>query len=160
METNKKIFIGVLGFAVLIILAGIFVSDKKPAGVSQLPAWGTEPGLSTSTSATSTTVSTSTATTATSTAELSAMDIFAKCLAEKKLTMYGAVWCSHCQNEKSHFGTSFKYVPYVECPDNVSLCEAKGILGYPTWIDAAGNKHEGEQGIDGLAKISGCAIPK
>ena len=86
-------------------------------------------------------------------------DTFAKCLASQNLTMYGAVWCSHCQNEKSHFGDSFKYVPYVECPDNLKLCEDKGIVGFPTWIDNTGKKYEGEQGLAGLAKISGCVLP-
>lgn len=61
-------------------------------------------------------------------------DAFAKCLTSKGLTMYGAVWCSHCQAQKALFGESFKYVSYVECPDNTNLCLAKGVQGYPTWI--------------------------
>ncbi len=87
-------------------------------------------------------------------------DVFAKCVASKGLTMYGAVWCPHCQNEKSHFGSSFKYVPYVECPDNIKLCDEKGVVGFPTWIDSAGKKYEGEQGLAGIAKISGCELPQ
>ncbi len=86
-------------------------------------------------------------------------DAFAQCLATKKLTMYGAAWCSHCQAEKARFEGSFKYVPYVECPDNPSECLAKGIQGYPTWIDANGKKYEGEQGLEKLSQISGCALP-
>ena len=50
------------------------------------------------------------------------LDLFAQCLASKKITMYGAVWCPHCQKQKAEFGASFKYVPYVECPDNEKLC--------------------------------------
>jgi hypothetical protein len=87
-------------------------------------------------------------------------DDFAKCLASKNLTMYGAESCSHCKVEKNRFGTAFQYVPYVECPDNIKLCTDKGITGYPTWIDEAGNKHEGEQGLSNLAKISGCVLPE
>ena len=87
-------------------------------------------------------------------------DDFAKCLAGKQLTMYGAAWCSHCQAEKKRFGNSFKYVPYMECPDNPRLCIEKGVEGYPTWIDADGHKYPGEQGLDGLARISGCSLPK
>lgn len=83
---------------------------------------------------------------------------FAQCLAEKKITMYGAAWCSHCQREKANFGPAFQYVPYVECPENEKLCAAKGVTGYPTWIDAAGTKYSGEQGLDGLAKITGCVL--
>lgn len=83
---------------------------------------------------------------------------FAQCLASKKITMYGAAWCSHCQREKSHFGRAFQYVPYVECPDNQKLCLDKGVEGYPTWIDAAGTKYPGEQGLEGLSKITGCTL--
>lgn len=88
----------------------------------------------------------------------STLDTFAQCLSEKNLTMYGAEWCPHCQREKALFGTSFKYVKYVECPDNAQLCIDKGITGYPTWIDSSGTKHEGEQGLEGLSKISGCPL--
>ena len=85
-------------------------------------------------------------------------DSFAKCLAEKKVTMYGAYWCSHCQNEKRNFGSSFQYVPYVECTQEVELCRAKGVAGYPTWITEDGKKYEGEQGLNRLAEISGCEL--
>ena len=61
-------------------------------------------------------------------------DTFAKCLTSKGLIMYGAEWCPHCKEEKALFGDSFKYVNYVECPQNTDLCLAKGIRGYPTWI--------------------------
>ena len=60
------------------------------------------------------------------------LDAFAQCLAEKKITMYGAEWCPHCLNEKNAFGDSFKYVPYVECPEKPDKCLAAGIRGYPT----------------------------
>ena len=46
------------------------------------------------------------------------------------------------------------------CPDNIKLCTDLGINGYPTWIDAAGKKYEGEQGLAGIAKITGCELPK
>ncbi len=86
-------------------------------------------------------------------------DDFAKCLASKQLTMYGAAWCSHCQNEKRGFGDAFKYVPYVECPADPKICTEKGITGYPTWIDSQGTKYEGEQGLAELARISSCPLP-
>ena len=86
-------------------------------------------------------------------------DGFAQCLAEKKLTMYGAYWCPHCQNEKKAFGSSFQYVPYVECTQETKKCLDAGIQGYPTWIDASGQKYSGEQGLLGLSKISGCQLP-
>lgn len=86
------------------------------------------------------------------------LDAFAQCLAEKGATMYGADWCPHCQNEKKAFGSSFRFVPYVECPDNPKQCLAAGINGYPTWIFPDGRRLEGEQGIEKLSQESGCPI--
>lgn len=88
------------------------------------------------------------------------LDEFAQCLASKQVTMYGAEWCPHCKNEKARFGESFKYVPYVECPDNMQLCLDKGIKGYPTWILADGTKLEGEQGLERLSQASSCELVK
>ena len=86
-------------------------------------------------------------------------DEFAKCIASKNLTMYGAVWCSHCKAEKARFGDSFKYVPYIECTEDPNLCIAKGIESYPTWIDRGEVKYTGEQGLQKLSEISGCGLP-
>jgi len=85
---------------------------------------------------------------------------FAQCLADKKVTMYGAVWCSHCQKQKALFGDAFKLVPYVECPDNPSACVAAGINGYPTWVFANGTKLEGEQSFQALSRQSSCPLVK
>ncbi|MEK7589210.1 MAG: hypothetical protein AAB479_01080 [Patescibacteria group bacterium] len=109
------------------------------------------------------------------------LDAFAQCLAEKGITMYGADWCPHCQNEKKAFGDSFRLVPYVECPDDPQKCLAAGINGYPTWVFPAssarldpaslasrraeraggldGKKLEGEQGLEKLSQESGCILP-
>ena len=87
------------------------------------------------------------------------LDKFAQCLADTKITMYGAAWCSHCQNEKKAFGDSFQYVPYVECPDNPKVCLDAGVEGYPTWILGNGEKLVGEQGLSGLADVTGCELP-
>ena len=96
----------------------------------------------------------------------SQLDDFAKCLADKKITMYGAYWCAHCQNEKKAFGSSFKFVPYVECTEDTQKCLADGIEVYPTWILPAsstgglnGQKLVGEQGIKKLSEASGCPLP-
>ena len=87
------------------------------------------------------------------------LDAFARCLADKNVAMYGANWCSRCQNEKKAFGDSFRFVPYVECPDDPQKCLAAGINGYPTWIFPDGDKLEGEQGLEKLSLLSGCALP-
>lgn len=88
------------------------------------------------------------------------LDTFAKCLTEKGLTMYAASWCKFCAEEKKAFGSSFKYINYVECPENIQLCLAKGIQGYPTWLDEQGNKYESKQGLAKLSEISGCDLPE
>lgn len=86
------------------------------------------------------------------------LDGFAKCLAEKNITMYGAAWCPHCQNEKRAFGDSFRFVPYVECPDDPNKCLAAGVDGYPTWIFPDGRRLVGEQGLEKLSRESGCVL--
>jgi len=88
----------------------------------------------------------------------------AKALKEKSAVMYGAYWCSHCQNQKKEFGDAFQYVDYVECdakgPDaNPDECTAQGIEGYPTWI-YQGQKYSGEQSFDKLAAIIGYTSEK
>ena len=89
----------------------------------------------------------------------SPLDDFAKCLEQNEVTMYGADWCPHCQNEKKEFGSAFQYVPYVECPKNPKKCLDMGVDGYPTWIFKDGHKLVGEQGLEKLARESGCALP-
>jgi len=84
---------------------------------------------------------------------------FGQCLAAKGATMYGAYSCRYCQNEKKTLGDAFKEVTYVECTKETALCTEKKITGYPTWILADGTRLEGEQGITGLARATGCAIP-
>jgi len=86
-------------------------------------------------------------------------DTFAQCLASKNLTMYGSIYCTHCQAEKARFGDSFQYVPYVECTENPNLCTEKGVEVVPTWIDQNGVKYKGEQGLEKLSTISGCELP-
>ncbi|MBU6501089.1 MAG: hypothetical protein KGJ89_03100 [Patescibacteria group bacterium] len=84
------------------------------------------------------------------------LDDFAKCLAQKNVTMYGAYWCSHCQSQKAEFGDSFKYVPYVECADEPQKCTDAGVEGTPTWILVDGTKLVGEQSLEKLAQVSDC----
>lgn len=91
-------------------------------------------------------------------AEAYDVDAFAKCLADKNITMYGADWCSHCQNEKTAFGEAFRHVPYVECPQEVQRCLDLGIKSYPTWVMPDGQKLVGEQGLKKLSQASGCQL--
>ena len=82
-------------------------------------------------------------------------DDFAKCLTSKGATMYGAEWCGHCKEQKAMFVQSFKYVNYVECPENQALCQQKGITGYPTWI-INGIQYPGVQSFEKLKELTGC----
>lgn len=88
-----------------------------------------------------------------------ALASFGECLAAKGATMYGAYWCPHCQNEKKTLGAAFPKITYVECTENEQLCAQKNITGYPTWIFADGTRLEGEQGLAGLSRATGCAVP-
>lgn len=88
-------------------------------------------------------------------------DEFAKCLTEKNVKMYGAYWCSHCQNQKKAFGSSFQYIQYVECDQNgeqAPVCTQAGVTGYPTWIFPDGSKIAGEVTMNQLSAYSGCSL--
>jgi len=89
-------------------------------------------------------------------------DNFAKCLTEKGATFYGTYWCPHCSNQKKLFGSSLKYVNYVECDpkgENAKpeLCSQSNITGYPTWI-INGTHYEGEQSLQELSSLAGCSL--
>src|SRR3989344_4952723 len=91
-------------------------------------------------------------------------DDFAKCINEKGVVMYGAYWCSHCQEQKKRFGTSFQYVNYVECDPrgdngNPNLCDEKGVKGYPTWIFSDGTRKEQVLSMDELSTATSCTLP-
>jgi thiol-disulfide isomerase/thioredoxin len=93
------------------------------------------------------------------------LDDFAKCLKDKGAIFYGAFWCPHCQNEKSSFGSSKQYLPYVECstPDSngqLQVCKDAGVTVYPTWKFADGSKVEGEMSLKELADKTGCVLPQ
>ena len=87
------------------------------------------------------------------------IEALAKHLSDVGMVMYGAYWCSHCQNQKEMFGDAWKYIDYVECDakgenGNPDECLAQGVEGYPTWI-YQGQKYPGEYPLDKLAEISG-----
>lgn len=84
-------------------------------------------------------------------------DSFAHCLTEKEVTIYGTEWCSHCQDQKAMFGSSFQYVDFVDCDINQDTCLRNGVTGYPTWI-VENEKYPGVQSMNRLAQLSGCSI--
>lgn len=93
------------------------------------------------------------------------LDGFASCLKDKGAVFYGAFWCSHCQDQKTLFGTAVKLMPYVECstPDSkgqTAICVEKGVKNYPTWIFADGSREVGEMDLETLAARTGCTLPQ
>ncbi len=82
-------------------------------------------------------------------------DDLAKCLTTKGATMYGTEWCSHCKNQKAAFGSSFKYVNYIDCDSNPSKCNAAGVKGYPTW-QINGRNYPGQQSLSKLKSLTSC----
>ena len=87
------------------------------------------------------------------------LDNFAQCLTDRGLVMYGAEWCPHCQNQKKAFGESFRYINYVECPQDPKRCLVAGIEGYPTWMMTNSEKLIGEQKLVDLSRASDCPLP-
>lgn len=74
--------------------------------------------------------------------------------------MYGAYWCSHCQDQKELFGQeAVQKLSYVECEvggknPQPELCKSKQIQGYPTW-EINGQMYSGVQSLEKLATQSG-----
>ncbi|MFH1054271.1 MAG: thioredoxin domain-containing protein [Candidatus Woesearchaeota archaeon] len=87
----------------------------------------------------------------------SSTDILAKCLTSNGIRMFGAEWCSHCQNQKKMFGDSFQYVDYVDCDKRRDECASAKVSGFPTWI-VNGKNYPGEQSLSRLASLAGCGI--
>lgn len=77
--------------------------------------------------------------------------------------MYGAFWCSHCQDQKQMFGReAAKLLDYVECfPDGlkrgtymVKACQEAKLEAFPTWF-INGEFLSGEKKLSELAELSG-----
>ncbi|HAU65777.1 TPA: hypothetical protein DCW61_00340 [Candidatus Uhrbacteria bacterium] len=88
---------------------------------------------------------------------------FAQCLTQNEVTMYGAWWCSHCQQQKKLFGSAFDEINYIECSTASrtmnQTCRDAGITGYPIWQFKDGSRLDGEQSFETLAEKSGCNLP-
>lgn len=92
------------------------------------------------------------------------LDGFAQCLKDKGALFYGAFWCSHCQNQKALFGSSKKYLPYIECstPDakgQLPICAANKIASFPTWVFPDMSTTTGEISLAVLSEKTGCPLP-
>lgn len=91
-------------------------------------------------------------------------DQLAQCIKSSGAEFYGAFWCSHCKDQKADFGSSKKYLPYIECanPDNsqTQVCIDKKIEGYPLWIFADGERISGKMSLESLAEKTQCLLPQ
>jgi len=91
-------------------------------------------------------------------------DTLAKCIKDSGAIFYGAFWCPHCQDQKAAFGSSAKYLPYVECSTadsngQLPVCSAAKINAYPTWHFNDGSRQEGELSLAQLATKTSCQLP-
>ena len=92
-------------------------------------------------------------------------DSFAKCLATKNARMYGLYWCSHCADQKREFGSSFHYVPYIECATEnnprelTPVCKAAGVTQFPSWQFTSDPPQVGVLSLQELSQKTGCSLP-
>jgi hypothetical protein len=91
-------------------------------------------------------------------------DTLAQCLGQAGAKFYGAFWCPHCQAQKAAFGSSKRYLPYVECSNadrsQNQVCNDAKIEGYPTWEFADGSRLFGEIPLATLAEKTQCVLPE
>lgn len=80
---------------------------------------------------------------------------YAQCLQRKGLTMYGADWCPHCQEQKRKFGQYMRYIRYVDCDRNRNLCSQRRIKGLPTLL-LSNNREVPAGSLKRVAMAAGC----
>lgn len=85
-------------------------------------------------------------------------DSFAKCITLSGAGMYGTEWCENCQSQKRMFGSSFKYITYINCDANPTACENADVTLYPTWIFGDDSTLVGSQTLETLAEETDCAL--
>ena len=85
------------------------------------------------------------------------VDMLAGCLTRNRVKMYGLVTCPHCQSQKDEFGSSVRYVNYVECTENRKTCIDAGIRSVPAWVfEESGRKKVGTKSLERLSALAGC----
>jgi hypothetical protein len=85
-------------------------------------------------------------------------DELAQCIDEAGGKMYGAYWCSACEQQKADFGSAFKHVEYVECssPGSHTFDLCPDIVSTPTWEKADRSQFTGARSLSDLAAEFGC----
>lgn len=89
---------------------------------------------------------------------------FAKAIRDSGATMYGAIWCKFCNDQKALFEDGGDFLPFVEVtnadrsPNQIATEE--NITSYPTWVFADGSRLEGVASLQTLSQRTGIAIPQ
>ena len=79
-------------------------------------------------------------------------------LAALNAKMYGAFWCSHCNNQKQELGIeASKLFTYIECAKDglnsqYQMCKDEKIPGFPTW-QINGELYPGEKSLSELETL-------
>ena len=88
------------------------------------------------------------------------LNAFAKCLAEKNITMYGTESCEWCLEQKAEFKSAWQYINYIDCLKDPQKCVAEKIEGTPTWVFPNDNNKKivGYSELKVLSQESGCPL--
>ena len=95
------------------------------------------------------------------------LNTLANCLADNEVTMSGAFWCPHCQEQKKMFGDSWDTLlergVYIECDargDNAQpeVCLENDVQSYPTWDFPDETRLVGAVQLETLAGKTGCTL--
>lgn len=89
---------------------------------------------------------------------------FTQCVTDSGAKMFGAYWCSHCQEQKQELGKAWENINYVECSlpggkGQTEVCAKEGIEGYPTWQFADGERMSGKLSLELISKKTNCPLP-
>ncbi len=76
----------------------------------------------------------------------------AKCIGNNSV-VYIQNGCSHCVNQEKLFGENFKFIHYVNCTEDWSVCSQ--IEGTPTWL-IKNQFYKGEASLEELKNLTGC----
>lgn len=92
------------------------------------------------------------------------LDSFVICLKDKGATIYGTFWCTHCLSQKKIFGSSERFLPYIECSTadgkgQAQACKDKHIVSYPTWTFTNSATVSAELSLKDLSDRTGCQLP-
>jgi hypothetical protein len=102
----------------------------------------------------------SAATTATS----NIYDSFAQCITASGAQLYCASWSPNCKLQIMDFGSSTRFLPWVECSTSGAsetlACINQGIAAYPTWRFKNGSSSVGVLDMAKLSEYTACSFPK